>query len=106
MKLLAKLPVRSKFNIMLGVVALGFAGAAGVGLYATNDLAATALEIQAWDVERLSLWASLDTMMLEARRDEKDFLLRAPRHAEFFQTNRSKELDEHVDDVKVLHKKT
>jgi methyl-accepting chemotaxis protein len=105
MKILAKLPVRSKFNVMLGVVALGFAAASGVGFYATNDLAASALEIQAWDVERLGLWSALDTTMLEVRRDEKDFLLRAPRRSEFFQTNRAKELDLHTEGLKHLRRK-
>jgi methyl-accepting chemotaxis protein len=102
MRSLEKLPVRSKFNVLLSVVALGFVGCAAIGLYATSDLATAALEVQAWDVERLGLWGSIDTTMLQLRRHEKDFMLRAIDRDEYYRTGRSTYLDLHAEKLRLL----
>jgi methyl-accepting chemotaxis protein len=102
MRSLAKLPVRSKFNVLLGVIALGLAGCAAIGLYATSDLATAALDVQAWDVERLGLWGAIDTTMLQLRRHEKDFMLRSVEQDDFYRTGRSPYLDLHAEKLRAL----
>jgi hypothetical protein len=93
MRAIDKLAVRSKFNLVIGVVAVGLLGCAGIGLYATSDLATTALEIQAWDVERLGLWSRIESSMLLLRRHEKDYLARSAERDEYYATGQSKYLD-------------
>src|SRR5690348_12075179 len=102
MRSLEKLPVRSKFNVLLSVVAVGLIGCAGIGLYATSDLAAAALEVQAWDVERLGLWGAIDTTMLQVRRHEKDFMLRTFENDDYYRTQRNGNLDLHAEKLRVL----
>jgi methyl-accepting chemotaxis protein len=93
---ISMLPVRSKFTLLLGVVAFGLVACAGIGLFATNNLAGTALE----EVERLGLWARVQDRLLQARRNEKDYMLRSLNDMGYYSTGRSTYVDLHAASLK------
>src|SRR5262245_2146578 len=105
MKTLGDLPVRVKLTAMLAATALGLLGCAAIGIFATKKLADAAREVQEWDVERLGLWSAIDAAMLQARRREKDFLLRAVRTDEFYSTGKSPFLDLHAKNIQTLRQR-
>jgi methyl-accepting chemotaxis protein len=94
--------VRRKFDVLIGVAALGVIGCAAAGFYGSSDLAATALAVQAWDFERLTIWARIDEKMLMCRRHEKDFQLRSLPNPDYYRTKKSSFLDSHVTRVAEL----
>jgi methyl-accepting chemotaxis protein len=98
MRSISMLPVRSKFNLLLGIVAAGLLGCAGIGLFATADLADTALV----EVDRLGLWARVQESTLAARRSEKDYMLRSLHTPAYYTTGRSAYVDAHAAALKEL----